>query len=73
MVEDERILAYLKWVELYFGANDIAAEKKGSYWYLQRGFCFYRRDQAAEESVLEFLVELRRLASHCEFGQFLDW
>ena len=26
----------------------------------------------AEESVSEFLVELRRLASHCEFGQFLD-
>ena len=35
-------------------------------------FLFYRRDQTAEESVSEFLVELKRLASHCEFGQFLD-
>ena len=35
-------------------------------------FLFYRRDQTAEESVSEFLVELRRLASHCEYGQFLD-
>ena len=33
---------------------------------------FYTRDQTAEESVSEFLVEERRLASHCEFGQFLD-
>eukprot|EP00731_Ephydatia_muelleri_P025536 Em0017g619a len=35
-------------------------------------FRFYRRDQTAEESISEFLVELRRLAAHCEFGQFLD-
>ena len=28
VVEDERISAYLEWVELYFGANDIAPEKK---------------------------------------------
>ena len=27
VVEDERISAYLEWVELYFGANGIAAEK----------------------------------------------
>ncbi|KAL5517154.1 hypothetical protein EMCRGX_G002638 [Ephydatia muelleri] len=35
-------------------------------------FRFYRRDQTAEESISEFLVELRRLAAQCEFGQFLD-
>ena len=28
VVEDECISAYLEWVELYFGANDIAVEKK---------------------------------------------
>ena len=113
VVEDERISAYLKRVELYFRANDIAAEKKvailsviGAKIYavlrslvapaqpkdksfaelktllkvhsdpkplvIAERFLFYRRDQTAEESVSEFLVELRRLASHCEFGQFLD-
>ena len=114
VVEDERISAYLERVELYFGANDIAPEKKvaiflsviGAKTYavlrslvapaqpkdkpfaelkallkahydpkplvIAERFLFYRRDQTAEESVSEFLVELRRLASHCEFGQFLD-
>ena len=28
VVEDECISAYLEWVELYFGVNDIAVEKK---------------------------------------------
>ena len=28
VVEDKRISAYLKWVEFYFGANDIALKKK---------------------------------------------
>ena len=107
VVEDERISAYLERVELYFKANDIAAEKKvaiflsgiGAKTYTElrslvapaqpkdksfaelktllkahydpkplvttERFLFYRRDQAAEQSVSEFLVELRRLASHC--------
>ena len=114
VVEDERISAYLERVELYFGANDIANEKKvaillsviGAKTYavlrslvapdqpkdksfaelktllkahydpkplvIAERFRFYRRDQTAEESISEFLVELRRLAAHCEFGQFLD-
>ena len=114
VVEEERISAYLERVELYFGANDIANEKKvaillsviGAKTYavlrslvapdqpkdksfaelkallkahydpkplvIAERFRFYRRDQTAEESISEFLVELRRLAAHCEFGQFLD-
>ena len=28
VVEDECISEYLEWVELYFGANEIAVEKK---------------------------------------------
>ena len=101
-------------MELYFGANDIAAEKKvaiflsviGAKTYtvlrspvapaqpkdksfaelktllkahydpkpllIAERFLFYRGDRTTEESVFEFLAELRRLASHCEFGQFLD-
>ena len=35
-------------------------------------FHFYRRTQGAEETVAEFLAELRRLATHCKFGAFLD-
>ena len=33
---------------------------------------FYQRTQAAGESVLDFLADLRRLAITCEFGNFLD-
>ena len=46
VVEDERISAYLERVELYFGANDIAPEKKGSY----LSECDWREDiRGAEE------------------------
>ena len=35
-------------------------------------FHFHRRDQAEGESVSEYLAELRRLATHCEFEQYLE-
>ena len=33
---------------------------------------FYRRNQNATETVLEYAAELRRLAITCDFGTFLD-
>ena len=35
-------------------------------------FYFHQRTQGANESVLEYVAELRRLATHCEFGAFLQ-
>ena len=35
-------------------------------------FTFHRRNQYSNESVLEYMAELRRLAVHCEFGNYLD-
>ncbi|XP_054708231.1 uncharacterized protein K02A2.6-like [Uloborus diversus] len=35
-------------------------------------FRFHRRNQLTGESVSRYLVELRRLASTCDFGSFLD-
>ena len=35
-------------------------------------FYFHQRTQGANESVLEYVAELRRLATHCEFGTFLQ-
>ena len=35
-------------------------------------FRFYQRNQAAGESVLDYVAELRRLAISCDFGEFLD-
>jgi len=35
-------------------------------------FNFNRRQQAANESVADYVAELRRLSAHCEFGTFLD-
>ena len=35
-------------------------------------FHFHKRNQAAGESVAEFIAELRRLAKHCEFKTFLE-
>ena len=35
-------------------------------------FHFHRRSQGPEETVSEFLAELRRLATHCSFGNFLS-
>ena len=33
---------------------------------------FYKRDQGTGESISEYLAELRRMATHCDFGTFLD-
>ena len=35
-------------------------------------FKFYRRSQGEGESVVDFVAESRRLASSCEFGNFLN-
>ena len=35
-------------------------------------FHFHKRNQAAGESVAQFIAELRRLARHCEFKTFLE-
>ena len=35
-------------------------------------FHFYRREQAVNESISDYVVDLRRLTTHCEFGAFLE-
>ena len=35
-------------------------------------FHFHRRNQASGESVAEYVAELRRLATHCQFGNYFD-
>ena len=39
---------------------------------IAEGFHFHRRSQAVGESVNEYVVELRRLSTHCQFGTFLN-
>ena len=39
---------------------------------IAKRFCFYKRNQSRGENVTDYLVELRRLALTCEFGNFLD-
>ena len=35
-------------------------------------FYFHRKNQGASESIAEYLAELRRLATNCEFGEYLS-
>ena len=35
-------------------------------------FHFHRRNQASGESVAEHVAELRHLATHCQFGNYLE-
>ena len=35
-------------------------------------FHFHRRNQASGETVAEYVAELRRMATHCEFGSNLE-
>ena len=35
-------------------------------------FCFHRRCQQVGESIAEYIAELRRLATNCEFGEYLE-
>ena len=35
-------------------------------------FHFHRRNQASSESISDYVAELRRLATHCEFGDYLE-
>ena len=39
---------------------------------IAKRFYFHQRAQGTNESVLEYIAELRRLATHCEFGAFLQ-
>ena len=112
--EAESIAAYLERVEIFFQANNIAADKQvpvflsvvgGRMYSLLRDltvpekpqdktlahlsetlkshfqpkplviterFYFHRRNQSATESIAEYVAELRRLATHCEFGDYLN-
>ena len=112
--ESENITAYLERVEVFFRANDIAADKQvpvflsvvgGKTYSLLRDltspekpqdktlaqlsetlkshfqpkplviaerFYFHRRNQNAAESIADYVAELRRLATHCEFGEYLN-
>ena len=35
-------------------------------------FHFHRRNQAAGETIADYVAELRRLSTHCEFGDYLE-
>ena len=112
--DTESISAYLERLQMFFEANDIAAEKKVSVLLTVIGrqnfsllrnlvapespkdksfddltkllkshfepkklviaerFNFYRRDQQAGESIMDFVADLRRLTLNCEFEAFLD-
>ena len=35
-------------------------------------FQFHKRDQRPDETINEFMIELRKLARSCDFGAFLD-
>ena len=35
-------------------------------------FHFHRRNQALGETVVEYVAELRRLATHCKFEDYLE-
>jgi len=39
---------------------------------ISKRFRFHQRDQGSGESVTEFLAELRRLSTNCQFGEYLD-
>ena len=39
---------------------------------IAESFRFYKRNQLPAETVAAYLAELRRLASTCEFGEFLN-
>ena len=34
-------------------------------------FYFHRRNQAADESIVELVAQLKKLSTHCEFGDYL--
>ena len=39
---------------------------------IAKRFTFHRRNQSLTESVLDYIVELRCLAMHCDFGDYLN-
>lgn len=112
--ENEKIVAYLERVQLFFEANSIKDDKQvpvfltviGSTTYallsnlvspekpkeksfkqlaevlrrhfdpkpliIAERFHFHRREQASGESINDYVAELRRLATHCDFGNYLE-
>ena len=56
--------------------NDLAQALKKHYepkpLIITERYIFHQRHQAPGESIAEYVVELRRLASTCKFGNFLD-
>ena len=39
---------------------------------IAKRFHFHRRDQAPGETIRNYVAELRRLATHCDFGEYLE-
>ena len=39
---------------------------------IAKKFTFHLRNRSPNKSILEYMAELRRLAVHCEFGNYLD-
>ena len=39
---------------------------------IAKRFAFHKRDQLPEEKVNDFMIELRKLAHSCDFGNFLE-
>ena len=39
---------------------------------IAKRFHFHSRNQASGESISEYVAELRQLATHCEFGNYLE-
>ena len=112
--ENEKIVAYLEHVQLFFEANGIKEDKQvpvfltviGSTTYallsnlvspdkpkdktfrqlaevlrrhfdpkplvIMERFHFHRREQTSGESINDYMAELRRLATHCDFGDYLE-
>eukprot|EP00731_Ephydatia_muelleri_P025658 Em0017g741a len=80
---NESMSAYLERVELFMAANAIDSRGAKGYSVLKHGwtenpiviaerFYFHRRNQAVGESIAEYVAELRRLATNCKFGAYLD-
>ena len=39
---------------------------------IAKRFTFHRRNQSSTESVLDYVAELRHLATHCDFADYLN-
>ncbi len=74
--KEETITAYLEQMSMYFELLKMSRSwtlllKNQKAVVIAERFWFYRRDQAAEETIAEFVAALRKLATHCT-GEFLS-